>query len=229
MKAWVAAAAFFFAAGDYCGILWPEYLTFYCTAAVIFLFLLILGNKFNEQGRAAAVCGILLFCFCGAAAGSKAVQPDENAVSNYIGSKLTVYGNIDLLSLKQRSDGVSFILDCDAVQSGEGKIKNASGKIRVFARDAGMQNFISGSAKVTGELKAVHGFANPGSFDSESWNLQQGIQGRVSVPASALKIAKEPGFSDKFFRLALQLRQKITGTVQGEAGAVLCGMALGRL
>lgn len=227
MKTWFLIATGAFAAGDYFGILTPQYLYYYCAAAVVLAVLLVLPAKFKPQGYAVAICGVLLFGACGMAVGSKAVQPDATAVDNYLGHKVTLYGSVDLLSLKQRDDGVSFIMDCHVVQREKGSLQNGSGKVRVFAMEAKTQQFNSSGIAVSGELKAVHGFANPGSFDSESWNLQQGIKGRISVKKAALQISDEQSLSDKFFLFALGLRDKIRSTVPGEAGAVLCGMALG--
>ena len=227
MKTWFLIAAGAFAAGDYFGILTPQYLYYYCAAAVVLAVLLALPAKFKPQGYAVAVCGVLLLGACGMAVGSRAVQPDAAAVDNYLGHKVTLYGSVDLLSLKQRDDGVSFIMDCRAVQREKGSLQNASGKVRVFAMEAKTQQFNSSGIAVSGELKAVHGFANPGSFDSESWNLQQGIKGRISVKKAALQISDEQSLSDKFFLFALGLRDKIRSTIPDEAGTVLCGMALG--
>ena len=227
MTAWFLAAAGAFAAGDYFGILTPQYLYYYCVAAVVLIVLLAVLVKFKPQGYAVAVCGVLLFCACGMAVGSRDVQPDAAALDNYIGHKVTLYGSVDLLSLKERDDGVSFVMDCRAVQKEKGSLQNAGGKVRVFAMESQTQQFNSSDIAVSGELKAVHGFANPGSFDSESWNLQQGIKGRISVKKAALHIGSDQSLSDKFFLFALGLRDKIRSAVPGEAGAVLCGMALG--
>lgn len=227
MKTWFLVAAALFAAGDYLGILTPQYLTWYGAAAVACAVLLVLAAKLKPQGYAAAACGLALFTACGLAVGARAVQPNAADIKNYAGQQLTVYGSADLLSLKARADGVSFVLDCSAVQPDGGKMQTAQGKIRVFSSGGTVQDFKSGSVAAKGTLKAVHGFANPGSFDSESWNLQQGIQGRMSVKKAALQIGGEPGMGDRFFTFALGLRHKITSTVSGEAGAVLCGMALG--
>lgn len=87
MKTWFLTAAGAFAAGDYFGILTPQYLYYYCAAAVVFAVLLALLAKFKPQGYAVAVCGAMLFCACGMAAGSRAVQPDAAAVDNYLGQR----------------------------------------------------------------------------------------------------------------------------------------------
>ena len=204
MKTWFLTAAGAFAAGDYFGILTPQYLYYYCAATVVFAVLLVLLAKFKPQGYAVAVCSVLLFCACGLAVGSRALQPDAAAVDNYLGHKVILYGSVDLLSLKQRDDGVSFIMDCRAVKQEKGNLQNASGKVRVFAMEAKAQQFNSSNVTVSGELKAVHGFANPGSFDSESWNLQQGIKGRISVKKAALNISDAINFS--FLRLACAIK-----------------------
>lgn len=227
MKVWFLLAAGLFTAGDYFGILTPQYLYFYCLAAVVLAVLLAVLAKFKPHGCYIAVCGAVLFCACGLTVGSRAMQPNAAAIDNYAGRMVTVYGNADLLSLKQRSDGVSFIMDCRAVQQENSAVQNTGGRVRVFAAGADVSDFVSGNIVVSGTLKELHGFANPGSFDTESWNLQQGLKGRISVKKSALHIDKEPSISDKFFLFAYSLREKIRSIVTDEAGAVLCGMALG--
>lgn len=227
MKTWFAAAAALFAAGDYAGILMPQYFSVYAALAVVFAVLMAAAARFKPQTYSAAILALIFFTLCGMAAGSKAMQPHNADIKNYIGKKVTVYGNVDLLTLKKREKGTGFILECTALQTGSGKLREARGNIRVFVQNAKVKDFTAGSAAVTGTLKSLNSFANPGSFNSENWNLQQGLQGRMSVKQAALQVMGEADIRDKFFLFALGLRQKITDTVGGEAGAVLCGMALG--
>ena len=225
MKTWFAAAAALFADGDYAGILMPQYFSVYAALAVVFAVLMAAAAKFKPQTYGAAILALIFFTLCGIAAGSKAMQPHTADIKNYIGQ--TVYGNVDLLTLKKQEKGTGFILECTALQSGSGNLHKARGNIRVFVQKAKVKYFTAGSIAVTGTLKSLNSFANPGSFNSENWNLQQGLQGRMSVKQAALQVMGEANISDKFFLFALGLRQRITDTVGGEAGAVLCGMALG--
>ena len=87
-----------------------------------------------------------------------------------------MYGNVDLLTLKKQEKGTGFILECTALQTGSGNLHKTRGNIRVFVQNAKVKNFTAGSAAVTGTLKSLNSFANPGSFNSENWNLQQGLQ-----------------------------------------------------
>ena len=150
------------------------------------------------------------------AAGSKAMQPHTADIKNYIGQKVTVYGNVDLLTLKKQEKGTGVILECTALQTGSGNLHKARGKIRVFVQNANIRVFVqnakvkdftAGSAAVTGTLKSLNSFANPGSFNSENWNLQQGLQGRMSVKQAALQVMGEADISDKFFLFALGLQR----------------------
>ncbi len=227
MKAWFFTAAMLFAAGDYFGIKAPEHLQAYYAAAGLCAVLLLLAAKLKPAGYGVMVCGAALVFSCGLLTGSRAMQPDAAAIDNFTGQRLTVYGNADLLSIKQKQEGTGFVLDCSAVKAADGKLYGVNGKIRVFAADINSNAFTGSKIAVSGTLKAVHSFANPGSFDTEAWNLQQGIKGRMSVKQADLHIADTAGISDKFFLFALSLREKIKTAVPGEAGAVLCGMALG--
>ena len=170
MTAWFLAAAAAFAAGDYAGILTPRFNLWYCVLAAVLAVLLAGLVYFKRAGRSVAACGMALFCACGLAVGSNAMQADDAAIANYTGRQVTLYGKADLLSVKQREDGVSFVLDCTAVKAG-GKVRPANGNVRVFASGRVAQAFGSSGVTVSGTLKPLHGFANPGSFDSEAWNL----------------------------------------------------------
>lgn len=227
MKTWFAAAAALFVAGDYAGILMPQYFSVYAALAAVFAVLMAAAAKFKPQTYGAAILSLIFFTLCGMAAGSKAMQPHDADIKNYIGQKITVYGNVDLLTLKKQDKGTGFIFECTALQKEHGKLHKARGNIRLFVQNAKVKDFTAGSAAVTGTLKSLNSFANPGSFNSENWNLQQDLQGRMSVKQAALQVMGEADISDKFFLFALGLRHKITDTVDGEAGAVLCGMALG--
>lgn len=49
MKTWFAAAAALFAAGDYAGILMPQYFSVYAALAVVFAVLMAAAAKFKPQ------------------------------------------------------------------------------------------------------------------------------------------------------------------------------------
>lgn len=49
MKTWFAAAAALFAAGDYAGILMPQYFSVYAALAVVFAVLMAAAAKFSRK------------------------------------------------------------------------------------------------------------------------------------------------------------------------------------
>lgn len=65
MKTWFAAAAALFAAGDYAGILMPQYFSVYAVLAVVFAVLMAAAAKFKPQTYGAAILA-LIFLPCAA-------------------------------------------------------------------------------------------------------------------------------------------------------------------
>lgn len=63
MKTWFAAAAALFAAGDYAGILMPQYFNVYAALAVVFAVLMAAAAKFKPQTYSAAILA-LIFLLC---------------------------------------------------------------------------------------------------------------------------------------------------------------------
>ena len=86
------------------------------------------------------------------------MQPHTADIKNYIGQKVTVYGNVDLLTLKKQEKGTGFIFECTALQTGSGNLHKVRGNIRVFVQNAKVKDFTAGSAAVTGTLKSLNSF-----------------------------------------------------------------------
>lgn len=168
MKTWFAAAAALFAAGDYAGILMPQYLSVYLALAVLFGVLMAAAAKFKPQTYGAAILALIFFTLCGMAAGSKAMQPHDADIKNYIGQKITVYGNVDLLTLKKQDKGTGFIFECTALQKEHGKLHKARGNIRVFVQNAKVKDFTAGSAAVTGTLKTSTVLPTPAALTAKT-------------------------------------------------------------
>ena len=140
MKTWFLTAAALFVAGDYAGILMPQYFSVYVALAVVFAVLMAAAAKFKPQTYGAAILALIFFTLCGMAAGSKAMQPHTADIKNYIGQRVTVYGKVDLLTLKKQEKGTGFILECTALQTGGGNLHKARGNIRVFVQNAKVKN-----------------------------------------------------------------------------------------
>ena len=69
MKTWFAAAAALFAAGDYAGILMPQYFSVYAALAAFFAVPMPAAAKFKPQTYGAAILALIFFTLCGMAAG----------------------------------------------------------------------------------------------------------------------------------------------------------------
>ena len=68
MKTWFAAAAALFAAGDYAGILMPQYFSVYAALAVLFAVLMAAAAKFKPQSYGAVMLSLIFLTVRGLAA-----------------------------------------------------------------------------------------------------------------------------------------------------------------
>lgn len=120
-----------------------------------------------------------------------------NDISRHAGEKITVYATIEepahVTSLAQEKSRVSYVLSIDEVQSKNTKKEAASGKLYLYARQANQERvFKAGDKiKVTAEVIALHGYNNPGQYDSVASANLQGIRGRMSVSGNAIHLVSE--------------------------------------
>ncbi|SFL32045.1 DNA internalization-related competence protein ComEC/Rec2 [Pelosinus propionicus] len=120
-----------------------------------------------------------------------------NDISRHAGEKITVYATIEepahVTSLAQEKSRVSYVLSIDEVQSKNTKKEAASGKLYLYARQANQERVFKAGDKirVTAEVIALHGYNNPGQYDSVASANLQGIRGRMSVSGNAIHLVSE--------------------------------------
>ena len=219
---------------------------------VVFSLLLIGACCKYWESKILAVLAVGVFFCCGAAVGSGAMRQAQLEIGSFTGQQVLLYGTSEPGSVKNRPEGTSLVLVCNAVQA-ESVAADTSllpaaakdsfntiaaptsrtatavaGKVRVFIKKVQLADKLAGQLTVSGTLKPLTNFANPGGWDGELWNELQGLQGRMSVSGSEVYLSGgSPGISDRIAGLANTLRQQLQSTAPGQAGAVLAGMTLG--
>ncbi len=151
------------------------------------------------------------------------VTPD-NHVSHYVGQSVQLEGRIDSGSVCMREGYVSLQIEVERVDN-----TPCVGKIRLGVTQAATAKFPTyGQLAVRGELKAIRGLANPGSFDTELAARIQDIGGRMSVEVSQLTYsASEPTWTDKLSTINQTAKDKVYAVMAPQDAAILIGMVLG--
>lgn len=177
--------------------------------------------KRNSREKAFSCGVILFFLLLGLAAGLRAPTDAQKELEAYYGRQVTLYGRIDILSVKQHQYGTSFLLECQRMEVDNMQVPYRQ-KVRVFTA-AKFAEF-SGTAVCSGKLEELTSFRNPGGFDGALWNRLQGIGG--SMRKAAVTWQKQETLGDAFAAWNIRLRQRISD-IAGEQGALLAGMVLG--
>lgn len=178
--------------------------------------------KLNSREKAFSCGVILFFLLLGLAAGLRAPTDAQKELEPYYGRQITLYGRIDLLSVKQHQYGTSFLLECQRLETDNLQIPYRQ-NVRVFTAEK-YKELPGGAAVCSGKLEELTSFRNSGGFDGALWNRLQGIGG--SMRKAAVTWQKQESILDKFAAWNIHLRHRISDIV-GEKGALLAGMVLG--
>ena len=154
----------------------------------------------------------------------------------YFQQEVRAIGYIDPLSLQEIENKFSFVLDCQEVYV-KGQKLNYKEKLRVYAgrkQKYGEEKISTlnvnitkaGRVKVTGQLQELRGFANPGSFNMQSYNWTHGLGGMVRNAEVEL-LSASPRWLDYFSLANIEL-SKFVERYAGDKGALLNGMVLGK-
>lgn len=198
---------------------------YFAVTAVIAAGLLAAGVfyfKRNSREKAFSCGVVLFFLLLGLLSGLRAPTDAQKELEPYYGRQVTLYGRIDLLSVKQHQYGTSFLLECQRLETDNLQIPYRQ-NVRVFTAEK-YKEFPGGAAVCSGKLEELTSFRNPGGFDGALWNRLQGIGG--SMRKAAVTWQKQESLLDKFAAWNIHLRQRISD-IAGEKGALLAGMVLG--
>jgi competence protein ComEC len=158
-----------------------------------------------------------------------------NDVSRYEGERITVYATIEetphVTYLAQGKSRISYILAIDEAQAKNTKKETASGKLYLYARQANQERvFKAGDKiKVTAEVIALHGYNNPGQYDSVAAAHLQGIRGRMSVSSNAIHLVSENHsfWKEIMERWRIAIISNIERVMPPSHKAILVGMLFG--
>lgn len=192
------------------------------------------------------------------------VSPAEYLEGLY-DNTLQAVGYIEPISIKETDTSINFILDCENIVV-QGKQIVYKDKLRVYIHKGKKdmtkgQNVVNeypakkllpiaaGKVKAIGKLEKLRGFANPGTFDMESYNWVQGYGGMlreaqvISLSQNTIKLlgknlGEDIRFLDYFSLCNVYLRNKVEGFIVDRnnanssrkvdnTAALLTGMVLG--
>lgn len=156
-------------------------------------------------------------------------------ISNYTGEKITVYGTVvetpQVTNLMQEKRKVTYILSVQDAQAEKGKKETVTGMLHVSVRQSNKEPIYrqEDEIKVTGEMIALHGYNNPGQYDSVAAAQLHGIRGRMSVQEKEISLV---GRGHSFWKQTMEeWRGKIIDTIQKAMPeshkAILVGMLFG--
>jgi competence protein ComEC len=156
-------------------------------------------------------------------------------ISHYTGKKITAYGTIveapQVTNLLQEKRKVKYLLSIQDVQAEKGKKETATGMLYVSARQSNKELIYQqgDEVKVTGEVIALHGYNNPGQYDSVAAAQLQSIRGRMSVQEKEISLV---GKDHSFWKQTMEeWRGKIIDNIQKvmpeSHKAILVGMLFG--
>ncbi len=221
-----------FTAGIWCASYFIWLLPFLYVCSVIIT--VILTWKIHKQQSVAWLLGVLFF-FIGMLRFIHADAFAINDVRRYEGEKITVYATIEeaphVTYLAQGKSRVSYILAIDETQAKDAKKETASGKLYLYARQTNQEQvFKAGDKiKVTAEVIALHGYNNPGQYDSVAAAHLQGIRGRMSVSGNAIHLISKNHsiWKESMEKWRIQIISNVERVMPPSHKAILVGMLFG--
>jgi competence protein ComEC len=156
-------------------------------------------------------------------------------ISRYIGETITVYGTIEetpyVTYLAQEKSRIRYIVEIHEMQAKKSTKMTASGRLYLSARQSNQEKIfkLGDKIKVTGEIVALHGYNNPGQYDSVAAAHLQGIRGRMSVQGITISLL---GKDSSFWKQTMEeWREKIIKHIERvmpqSHKAILVGMLFG--
>ena len=178
----------------------------------------------------------LIVDFC---AVSFCLKSPAEQLAPYFMQEVQAVGYLEPLSMLEKEGRLSFVLDCQEVYvkghklNYREKLRIYSGRRQKFGKEQSLSIKVNrqpvakaGIIKVTGQLQELRGFANPGSFNMQSYNWTHGLGGMVRN-AEVEVLSTNPRCLDYFALANLEL-SKFVEQYAGDKAALLNGMVLGK-
>lgn len=219
-----------FAAGIWCANYFRWLLPFLYVSSFVTMFILVRQIYRQKQtiwlfATLFFVIGMLRFIH------DDALSPAD--ISHYTGEKVTVYGTIvetpQVAALEEDINKVRYIIETKKVQREKQSVV-ATGRLFVSSRQSNKETiFQQGNmVQVNGEIIMLHGYNNPGQYDSVAAAQLQGIRGRMSVYGKEISIVDN---SYSWKQVATTWRERIIENIKKvmpeSHKAILAGILFG--
>lgn len=140
----------------------------------------------------------------------------------FYGQPVTVTGRVEPLSVKRLEQGTSFLLEGRKIRV-RGKTLKYEDRLRIFVKD---KYSLQGEISVSGELRPLDNFYNPGTFDGVTWQKVNRLGGRISS-AEVKVIDPKLNLTEGLQTINLKLREQLEMQVDKRRAALMGGMLLG--
>lgn len=173
-----------FTAGIWCASFLTGVLPFLYASSLVIVIILI-WQIYQQQERLWLI--IVLFFIIGLL---RFIHDDTLSlrdISYYAGRQITVYGTImeapQVTNLIQEKRRIKYIVAVQEAQAGKGRKETKTGKLYVSAIQSIKEPIYRQGDEicVAGEVIALHGYNNPGQYDSVAAAQLRGIGGRMTV------------------------------------------------
>ncbi|MBI5192588.1 MAG: DNA internalization-related competence protein ComEC/Rec2 [Nitrospirae bacterium] len=154
---------------------------------------------------------------------------EHNDISMYaVGDKYTVTGMLDEPA-RYASDKVTANLKASKILLGENEV-SVSGRLKITVYDPKIILNYGDIIKVTGRLKIIRGFKNPGLFDYSKYIAREGIRTGLSISKKEYILKTGTGGNPvlkKIFILREKIRMAITKNIPEPSAGILKAMVIG--
>jgi competence protein ComEC len=156
-------------------------------------------------------------------------------ISHYRGQQLTIYGSIaempQVTVLEDEKIKVRYVVSVNKTQSDKTKSAVTTGTVSLSARQPRSSVIAQQGDEIraTGEVISLHGYNNPGQYDSVAAAQRQGIRVRMSVQHEISIVAKDNSTSWKQAMAVWRAKivENIHKVMPPNDGAILVGMLFG--
>lgn len=159
----------------------------------------------------------------------------EMDISHYTGKKIIAYGIIveapQVTNLGQEKRRVRYVLSIQNVHAEKGTKETATGRLYISVRQSNKELVYQqgDEVKVAGEIFALHGYNNPGQYDSVAAAQLHDIRGRMSVQGKEISLE---GKGSLLWKQHMEVwREKIINNMEKvmpqSHKAILAGMLFG--
>ena len=160
---------------------------------------------------------MFIFLLLGQLTGSAAFSVSADNISRWENKSLTLEGTVcEEPSVRQDNSGIyhlSYIIDTQKIIR-QNQTQSTRGKIYIYKKQKNLSSLakIGDTVSVSGTLRQIHGYHNPGQINRELRARQLGIYGFISAGKADINIIK-PAAGFNLNQFSANLRHKILNTL----------------